>query len=174
MPPLGIVYGIQVQPGNKASRPHGLLATAKAGRANKIAMTFEELKAIANAKAEKAKPRHEESQIQRSCLRWFRLQYPQYALLCFAVPNGGARNKREASIMKAEGVTAGVADVILLIPSSGYASLCLEFKTQTGRQQDTQKAWQKAAETAGNKYTVIRSFDEFRNEVTNYLQPKKR
>ena len=60
-------------------------------------MTFEELKAIANAKAEKAKPRHEESQIQRSCLRWFRLQYPQYALLCFAVPNGGARNKREAS-----------------------------------------------------------------------------
>lgn len=82
--------------------------------------------------------------------------------------------KREASIMKAEGVTAGVADVILLIPSSGYASLCLEFKTQTGRQQDTQKAWQKAAETAGNKYTVIRSFDEFRNEVTNYLQPKKR
>lgn len=137
-------------------------------------MTFEELKAIANAKAEKAKPKHEESQIQRSCLRWFRLQYPQYALLCFAVPNGGARNKREASIMKAEGVTAGGADVILLIPSSGYASLCLEFKTQTGRQQDTQKAWQKAAETAGNKYTVIRSFDEFRNEVTNYLQPKKR
>lgn len=67
-----------------------------------------------------------------------------------------------------------VADIILLIPSSGYASLCLEFKTQTGRQQDTQKAWQKAAEAAGNKYTVIRSFDEFRNEVTNYLQPKKR
>lgn len=55
MPPLGIVYGIQVQPRNKAGRPHGLLATAKAGRANKIAMTFEELKAIANAKAEKAK-----------------------------------------------------------------------------------------------------------------------
>ena len=55
---MGIVYGIQVQPRNKAGRPHGLLATAKAGRANKIAMTFEELKAIANAKAEKAKPRH--------------------------------------------------------------------------------------------------------------------
>ena len=75
--------------------------------------------------------------------------------------------------MKAEGVTAGVADVILLIPSNGYASLCLEFKTQKGRQQDTQKAWQKAAEKAGNKYTVIRSFDEFRNEIGNYL-PKKR
>lgn len=171
-------YGIYQRPRgeNKGGFIEGKAPTltAKAGRANKIAMTFEELKAIANAKAEKAKPRHEESQIQRSCLRWFRLQYPQYALLCFAVPNGGARNKREASIMKAEGVTAGVADVILLIPSSGYASLCLEFKTQTGRQQDTQKAWQKAAETAGNKYTVIRSFDEFRNEVTNYLQPKKR
>lgn len=48
----------------------------------------------------------------------------------FAVPNGGARNKREAGILKGEGVTAGVADMILLKPSGGFASLCIEFKTE--------------------------------------------
>ncbi len=132
-------------------------------------LTYDELVARANAKSEKAKPRHIESHLQRNCLKWFRLQYPNLRLLLFAVPNGGARNKREAGIMKAEGVTAGVADVILLKPSGGYASLCIEFKTEDGRQQPTQKEWQAAAEGAGNKYVVIRSFDAFKEEVENYL-----
>lgn len=134
-------------------------------------MTFEELLAKANAETTRAKPRHEESQLQRICVKWFRLQYPELAILLFAVPNGGARNKREAGIMKAEGVTAGVADIILLIPSGGYASLCMEFKTEKGWQQETQKLWQQAAERAGNKYAIIRSFDDFRTEVKNYLPP---
>lgn len=135
-------------------------------------MTFEELLKKANATASShSKPRHEESHIQRDCLRWFRLQYPDKALLCFAVPNGGARNKREAAIMKAEGVTAGVADMILLQPSNGYASLCIEFKTATGRQQDTQKRWQAEAEKAGNKYIVVRSLEDFITQIRNYLRP---
>lgn len=134
-------------------------------------MTFEELLAKANAENKRAKPQHEESQLQRVCVRWFRLQYPDLAILLFAVPNGGARNKREAGIMKAEGVTAGVADVILLIPSGGFASLCIEFKTEKGKQQETQREWQQAAERAGNKYAIIRSFDDFRTEVRNYLPP---
>lgn len=71
--------------------------------------------------------------------------------------------------MKAEGVTAGVADVILLKPSGGYASLCVEFKTEDGSQRATQKEWQTAAEGAGNKYIIVRSFDSFREEVEKYL-----
>lgn len=133
-------------------------------------MTFEELLAKANAEPTKAKPRHEESQLQRICVRWFRLQYPEFAKLLFSVPNGGARNKREAGILKAEGVTAGVADMILLIPSGGFASLCIEFKTDKGKQQETQKEWQKAVEKVGNKYVIVRSFDSFRSEVNNYLK----
>ena len=61
-------------------------------------------------------PRHIESQIQRACKKWFDYQYGQFAPLLFAVPNGGLRGKVEAAIMKAEGMTAGVADMILLIP----------------------------------------------------------
>lgn len=132
-------------------------------------LTYEELVARANAEPTKAKPRHIESHLQRNCFTWFRLQYPRLRLLLFAVPNGGFRNKREAGIMKAEGVTAGVADVILLKPSGGYASLCVEFKTEDGTQRATQKEWQKAAEGAGNKYVIVRSFDAFKEEVEKYL-----
>lgn len=138
-------------------------------------MTFEEMKAKATKIKARKKPRHEESKIQQSCVRWFRLQFPDIALLLFAVPNGGARNKREAGILKGEGVTAGVADVILLKPSGGFASLCVEFKTEDkgSSQRDTQKRWQEVAEAAGNKYVICRSFDDFYREVRSYLFPKK-
>lgn len=113
--------------------------------------------------------RHEESDIQRMCVRWFRLQYPEYARLLFAVPNGGSRNLLEAARMKEEGVTAGVADLILFVPSGEYASLCIEMKTAKGRQRDTQKEWENAATSVGNRYVICRSFDEFQTEVNQYL-----
>lgn len=113
--------------------------------------------------------RHEESTIQRNCIAWFRLQYPECRLLLFSVPNGGRRDKVTAAILKAEGAVAGVADAILLLPRHGYASLCIEFKTPKGRQSDNQKAWQKAVEENGSKYVVVHSFDEFKREIENYI-----
>lgn len=121
-------------------------------------------------KGTQEKPSHIESELQRSCKQWFDLQYPKLSRLCFAVPNGGARNAREAGIMKAEGVTAGVADMILLTPRHGYGSLCIEFKTKQGYQSESQKLWQHDTEANGNKYVVVRSIDQFVNEVKKYLQ----
>ena len=40
-------------------------------------MTFEEMKAQYCGKNIRKKPKGEEHQIQASCIRWFRLQYPQ-------------------------------------------------------------------------------------------------
>ena len=114
-------------------------------------------------------PRHIESQIQRSCKKWLDYQFGQFSQLLFAVPNGGLRGKREAAIMKAEGMTAGVADMILLVSRKGYGSLCIEFKTAKGRQTDIQKEWQRIAEIHGNKYVIVRSFDDFVKAVTAYL-----
>lgn len=114
--------------------------------------------------------RHEESKIQIQCKRWFDIQYKKYHKLLFAVPNGGGRSKIEAKIMKGEGVEAGVADMILLLPSPlGYHALCLEFKTAKGRQSDNQKIFQEAAEANGYKYVIVRSIEEFMKEVKNYL-----
>jgi len=142
------------------------------------------------AGAKQRKPRqHEESRLQEACVTWFRLQYPKLALLLFAVPNGGKRTHRtivvngrvityspEAKQMKKEGVTAGVADLILLKPSGGYASLCIEMKTteKGSEQRESQKAWQKAAEEAGNKYVVCRTLEEFMAVINEYLHPEKK
>ena len=119
----------------------------------------------------RSKPRHQESTLQRTCVSWFRAQYPDHALMRFAVPNGGGRSRIEGAIMKGEGVTAGVADLILLEARGGYGSLCIEMKTRdkASKQRPSQKAWQEVAERAGNRYVVIRSFDAFRATVSEYM-----
>ena len=94
--------------------------------------------------------KHEESRMQMACVRWFRLQYPQYAKLLFSVPNGGARTLTEGKILKFEGTVAGVSDLILLIGNKEHHSLCL-------------------AESAGNKYVIVRSISEFIKSVTSYI-----
>lgn len=114
--------------------------------------------------------RHHESELQSACVRWFRLQYRRYERLLFAVPNGSHRNRVTAAILKGEGVLAGVSDLILLIPNSEYTALCIEMKSGAGRQIDSQRQFQQAAESVGNRYVVIRSFDEFKSEIDNYLR----
>lgn len=114
-------------------------------------------------------PRHEESSLQIDCVSWFRHTFPQLARLLIAVPNGGARNAATGRILKAEGVVAGVADLILFVAHRGYHALCIEMKTAKGRQQDTQKAWQKAVEAQDYKYVICRSLDDFKTTVQSYL-----
>lgn len=128
--------------------------------------------------------RYDESGIQIAFMQWFRYQYPQYARVCFHVPNEGQRTTKVVydrrsgtsrvvstggARMKAEGMVAGVADIILLIPRKGYGSLCIEFKTPTGRQSAEQVRWQEEAERVGNKYILVRSVEEAIGEVNEYL-----
>lgn len=112
---------------------------------------------------------HLESQTQQACVRWFRYQYPEYAKLLIAVPNGVRTSATQGRILKAEGMLAGVADLLLLLPRNGYGCLCIEMKTPTGRQSDSQKQWQQATEQAPNKYVVVRSFIEFKQTIEDYL-----
>lgn len=112
---------------------------------------------------------HYESKLQQSCVRYFRMAYPEYSYMLFAVPNGGARNAVEAKIMKSEGVVSGVADLILLMPRGSYGALCIEMKVGKNTQTANQKQWQHEAEKAGNKYVVVRKFDEFRQVIEEYL-----
>ena len=117
-----------------------------------------------------AKPRHNESKIQIQCVTWFKYQYPHLAPLLFSVPNGGSRDKREASIMKAEGITAGVSDLILNIRGGSHTQLAIEMKDTKGTQSPAQKRYQRYAEAVGIKYIICRSFEAFQSEVVNYLE----
>ena len=73
--------------------------------------------------------------------------------------------------MKGEGVTAGVSDLILLCPNSQFHGLCIEMKTTSkgSAQRDSQKAWEAAVSAQGYKYVVVRTFDEFRAVICDYL-----
>lgn len=112
----------------------------------------------------------EEHSIQCACVRWFRLQYREYADLLFAIPNGGFRGKATAAKLKAEGVVAGVADLCLAVPKGGFGALYIEMKQRGNYQQPNQKKWQAACERVGNKYVVCKSIEEFMREINNYLK----
>lgn len=119
---------------------------------------------------QRRKLKDEEHRIQCACVRWFAYQHPELHGRLFAVPNGGRRDETTAAKLKAEGVMAGVADLILLKSNRDYGALLIEMKTPTGKQSESQKKWQLALCSEDEyKYVVCRSLDDFIKEVSDYL-----
>lgn len=109
-----------------------------------------------------------EHDLQVRCVKWFQYQYPHLRRLFFSVPNGGSRPKATASRMKAEGITPGVADLILLLPNYYHHSLNIEMKAGCS-QSEAQVIYETCCHASGNCYTVCRSLDDFKATVTGYL-----
>lgn len=118
----------------------------------------------------RTKYRHRESEMQIQCVRWFRYQYPHLKMLLYHPKNEGTAGGRvQGAIAKAEGVVAGVADLILQVPAFGYHCLAIEMKTEKGRQSAQQKIFQCYLENAGGKYEICRSLDDFMKTINGYL-----
>lgn len=107
--------------------------------------------------------KHLESKLQIECVKWFRLQFPK--LLIFAIPNGGQRNAITASILKAEGVLAGVAD--LCIMKSNGKVFFIEMKSEKGKQSPTQFEFEKYCANNRYDYYVCKNFDVFKSIIKN-------
>tara|TARA_R110001592_G_scaffold38655_1_gene127460 strand:+ start:3423 stop:3788 length:366 start_codon:yes stop_codon:yes gene_type:complete len=60
--------------------------------------------------------RNEEHDVQKAICQYLDVRHVCY----WAVPNGGNRNKREASRLKAEGVKAGVPDITVVYDGMYY------------------------------------------------------
>lgn len=123
--------------------------------------------------------RDDEHRLQTACVRWWRLQYggphgEAARAALYAVPNGGRRDAATGARLKAEGVVAGVSDLnldrIALIDGRTVGGLRIELKTPRGRQSPEQRRWQAAAERAGYRYVVVRSVEDFKREVDEYLK----
>ena len=114
--------------------------------------------------------RHLENQLQKSIIQYWDLKYPKWKKRLVHAPNGGKRNAIEAAKFKKMGVRAGFPDLILLIPNKFYPFCGIELKIKTGRQSESQKAYQKEFESIGAKYVVVRSLDEFIKVVNEYLK----
>lgn len=138
---------------------------------NKERMTLERLRELYSPPpGARRTPRDEEHALQCTCVRWFRYEHSDMAELLFAVPNGGRRDKQSGARLKAEGVLAGVSDLILMLPNSRSHALCVEMKTTEGRQSEAQKLWQFHVEAVGYEYRVCRSVDDFIETVENYIK----
>lgn len=133
-------------------------------------MKFEEMRRIANGKKVRKKPDDEEHRIQSACVRAFRYKYPKLRHNLFSVPNGGRRDIVTGAKLKAEGALAGVSDLIFLKSNRFYGALLIEMKTPKGKQQDTQKDWERKITADGYKYVVCRSVSEFMQEIEDYLK----
>ena len=133
-------------------------------------MTYDEMLQLASKSKPRKHPSDREHRLQCACIRWFKLQYPQYAHNLFAVPNGSKRDAVTAARLKEEGVLAGVSDLILLKSNRFYGALLIEMKTDKGRQSPAQKEWETRITADGYKYVVVRSLEEFIKVVTDYLK----
>lgn len=85
-----------------------------------------------------------ESAEQAAVFQWAAYRtgvYPELDLL-YHVPNGGSRNPIEAARLKAQGVKAGVPDLVLPVARGKHHGLYIELKRQKGgRLSDDQKKW---------------------------------
>lgn len=94
--------------------------------------------------------------------------YPDLDLL-FAIPNGGHRHKLTAAKLKAEGVKAGVPDLLLPVSRGQYHGLFIEMKFGRGRVRGEQQWWLYQLEAQGYQTAVCWSWLEAAKAVCDYL-----
>ena len=127
----------------------------------------------ANGKDEAVKvrkrPRHEEDNLQRNCVRWFDIQHPGIKLLLHHSPNEGYRSEREGARNRDLGTRRGFPDLILLKSNGTYDYCAIEMKTESGRLTAEQKDYRDAIGQSGGCYIVIRGLTDFVAAVNDYL-----
>lgn len=120
---------------------------------------------------------YSEMKIQHTCVMWFRVTFPKADRLLLSFANGGRRDKKSASMRKYEGVVAGAPDLILIYPSGGKATLCIEMKVpkakgvrSAGRLSDAQEEMRRQLTAHGSVFVVCHGLVEFISAVCTYLK----
>lgn len=113
----------------------------------------------------------EEEKLQIGCVRWFERTYPGLVPLLHHSPNEGERTWFERVKLRQMGMRKGFPDLVLMMPRNGYAALCIELKTASGRLSSAQLVELETLETLGRcKVSVVRSENDFRNLINDYLK----
>jgi len=96
----------------------------------------------------------------------------EYSLI-FAIPNGGHRHPAVAAKLKAEGVRAGVPDLLLPVARQGYHGLFLELKVSPNKPSQAQLDWLRNLRSEGYLCHVVwDSVDEAMGLIEWYLEGK--
>jgi len=90
--------------------------------------------------------------------------------MIFAIPNAAKRGWKTASMMKAEGMKAGVPDLFIAMPKNGYHGLFIEMKRIKGGSLSTeQKQWICELNRQGYKAEVCQGCDMAIKVIEAYL-----
>lgn len=112
-----------------------------------------------------------EHDLQTACVQEFRLRNPRLRDLLIAIPNGGQRHVKVAAKLKAEGVVAGVPDLLLAVPAGEYHGLFIEMKNgSAGKVSEHQRRMMMILSQHGYKCEVCRTREEFFNTIQCYLE----
>jgi hypothetical protein len=110
--------------------------------------------------------KHEESDLQISCVKWFKYSYKEPNYLICTFPNGGNRNIVTATIMKAEGARAGMPDLMVILKGKVFF---IEMKSKAGKQSEHQKEIEKILTAMGYKYYICNSFEGFKQMIEHEI-----
>lgn len=88
----------------------------------------------------------------------------------YAIPNGGKRNLLEAVKLKRMGMSAGVPDLCIPIPSGSYHGLYLELKREKGGKVSHEQAeWLAFLTEKGYYAQVAKGFEEAKEIILHYF-----
>lgn len=111
-----------------------------------------------------------EGKVQEKVIQAFRKIYPKYAYCIFSIENKRVTTKGQGAKLKRQGVTAGVADLCLALPTQKSGALYIEMKFGKNKQSKAQKEWQKEIEKNGNTYVLAYSVYQAFEFIIPYIQ----
>lgn len=116
----------------------------------------------------RAKPDQPEHDEQVQFFGWAARQRIPGLGLMHAVPNGGQRHPAVAAKLKAEGVKAGVLDILWPVPRGGFCGLAIEFKAEDGNLTKDQRERIKALQLEGWLCVVVWEWQAAARTVLGY------
>ncbi|MDC5753572.1 VRR-NUC domain-containing protein [Vibrio europaeus] len=94
--------------------------------------------------------------------------YPEIYEMLAAIPNGGIRDDKTASNMRAEGQKRGYPDITLDVPRGIYPALKVEMKSSIGSVRTEQKDWHGRLRRHGNCVVVCYGYEAAKAAVLEY------
>jgi hypothetical protein len=70
-------------------------------------------------------------------------------------------------LLKLTGMVEGIADLIIWLPNS--RAIMVEVKTEKGKQRPGQKKIESKMQAIGGIYILVRSLEDFQQQIKNYL-----
>lgn len=122
-------------------------------------------KGHAESKVKRKRRNQYERTTQIKLVSWMR----SMGFLFTAIPNGAKRSAITGHIERSMGLTAGVSDLFLAMPSKHYHGFWIEMKAPGKKPTDLQYEWMDKARKQGYKAEYYDCYEEARKAVEDYL-----